>query len=251
MSNREQYPRISLELTGEQVDQGQKLELPERESHYLQNVLRLKTGEKLILSCQRNSWLCTLIESSQIKIESPWQTTESLSFVKTLAFATCKGDKNELVIQKATELGVQSILLWQSQNSVAKIPSEKIAKKLARWKSIAQAACAQSKRNNCPQIEISSNLAQTLDIIKQKNSEQKIFFASTAINSKLLKNLDLRPSQMHLLIGPEGDFSSQEIDELQHAGAMPFSLGPQILRSETAAIAAVSAINALLGFRTL
>ena len=156
----------------------------------------------------------------------------------TLVQAVSSGEKMDFTVQKAVELGVAAIHPVLSAKSVVRLDGERGAKKLTHWRRIAIAACEQCGRNRIPDIRD----AVALDRY-QPSAGSKILLSPSG--SGRLANLPKGP--VVLAAGPEAGFSDAEEQWLQRAGFAPVRLGPRVLRTETAALAALAALNALAG----
>jgi 16S rRNA (uracil1498-N3)-methyltransferase len=144
------------------------------------------------------------------------------------------------IIQKAVELGATGILPWQAERSVLKLDGERAAKRLAHWQGVAIAACEQCGRNRLPRIDAPGRLA---DVLARSQGRRQVVLSP-------LPGAAADPiwrEACALVIGPEGGFSPAELATLTAAGAASLTLGPRILRTETAGLAALSALNARLG----
>lgn len=232
-----------------------QITLPRDEAHHVKNVLRLKEGAFLeIISRDSHkkyeAVLQTLEPEVQVRILRLSSSTSSISKVNPLIFALCKGDTNEWVLEKACELAVSSIVIFQAEHSVVKLKSaEDAEKKLVRWNKICDAASKQSGNPNIPQIFFCKNLNEALlkaDALG--SSEQLKVCCSLSENTIDLNTLPTEPRNISLIIGPEGDLSKKEEESLKQQEYKFATLGPYTLRAETAAISAVSAINAIFGY---
>ena len=165
----------------------------------------------------------------------------------TLFQSLVKGDKFEWVIQKAIEIGVQQIVPMQTTYCVSKMDKSKKSKtKVKRWNKIAQSAAKQSGRGIIPQVANPVSFKEALELSKEMD------FACIAYEKEDRTNLKSyiegsRGKKISVLIGPEGGFSKEEIDQAQEAHVQAITLGPRILRSETASIVLVSNILYELG----
>ena len=159
-----------------------------------------------------------------------------------LAQAISKGDRMELVIQKAVELGAASITPLITARCVVRLDAERLHKKQLQWQAIAIAACEQSGRNLVPMIYQASALEPFL---LQNRATTK--FILDPRSTKSLRDVSLPTGDIALLIGPEGGLSDDEVALAEHALFQPIRLGPRILRTETAAIVAIGVLQALCG----
>lgn len=147
----------------------------------------------------------------------------------------------EWVVQKATELGVSSVTPLLSERGEVKLRGERADKKQAQWQQIAYSACEQCQRNRPPQINPITPLHQ---LLAGESSALKLVLhhrSTAALQSYSA------PTSVCLLIGPEGGFSDAEIDAAQAAGFQPLTLGPRVLRTETAPLAAIAALQTVWG----
>ncbi|MEI6517166.1 MAG: RsmE family RNA methyltransferase [bacterium] len=229
----------------------QQIELSQENAHYLRDVLRLKDGDHLELGDPDSGAIFSAVILSTtsavtVLIKEALPDTQLLQRPIVLLFALCKGQKNELVCDWATELGCSSIIFWQAERSVVRLKDEReLSAKAARLTKIAQAAAQQSKQSRPPQIHVVRSLsaaAQTLP--------------SNSVGLKLYCSLSPDAAQIHALlstlnnsvatavvIGPEGDLSPEEETLLKSSGWLPVSLGKSTLRSELAALTAIIAVR--------
>jgi len=229
------------------VDAGLKphasIELPEAAAHHAARVLRLSAGDSVVLFDGSGG-------EYEARLEMPGrgrvlaETGERRDFEResplavTLLQAVSSGERMDFTIQKAVELGVAAIHPVYSERSIVRLSGEREAKRLAHWRRVAVAACEQCGRNRIP--EIAAPMA--LDRYRAAG-DSKILLAPSAAQ----RLADLARGPLVLAAGPEGGFSEQEEALLQRAGFVAARLGPRILRTETAALAALAALNALAG----
>jgi len=210
---------------------------------HLTNVLRVRQGEKLILCNGDNTDYATAITSVAKNIfcivENILPCTTEPKHRVTLYQAMPKGDKMDLIIQKAVELGVHEICPVITSRSLIKIKDGE--KKAERYNRIAESAAGQSMRGIIPKVHKPINLkdaaANNLTFVAYE--EEQAFSLKTALQS-------FDSYEISIWIGPEGGFTPEEILSLQKQGAAPVSLGKRILRTETAAIAAIAQILCFL-----
>lgn len=210
-------------------------------------VLRMQAGDKLTLFKGDNQEYEALITDVHKKRVEVMITAQQLinresPRVIHLAQAISKGDRMETVVQKAVELGVTSITPLITERCVVKLDAERMEKKRLQWQAISIAACEQSGRNQVPEILP----VLTLDnYIKKLLSDLNFVLYPEA--AKSWRNYTFDNHQIGLLIGPEGGLSDNEIRLLFANNFVPLSLGPRILRTETAAITALSVLQAVCG----
>ncbi len=213
--------------------------------NHIVNVLRMKKGERLIVSDGASGDLCAvedicdgsvtlrIIEEGYKKAELP---------VKIYLFqALPKSDKMELIIQKAVELGVYAIVPTQMKRCVVKLDDKKKESRRQRWQAIAESAAKQSKRNIIPEVYPVMTYGEMLKKAKELDLflvpyENEMGMAATKDALSRIKS----GMSVGILIGSEGGFEISEIEKAQEAGGLRISLGGRILRTETAAITAVS-----------
>ncbi len=213
--------------------------------NHIKNVLRMDIGENLLVSSNSNSDLCEISEfqtdSVLVKvIKENYQNTE-LPLKIYLFQGLPKSDKMELIIQKCVELGVYGIIPVEMNRCVVKLDDKKKRSKIERWQAISESAAKQSKRNIIPKIydcmsyKKAVEMAKELDLILVPYENEEGMVAA----KKALENLkDVK--SVGIFIGSEGGFEESEIELVKSAGGEVISLGKRILRTETAAITAVS-----------
>ncbi len=216
-----------------------------KDYNHIKNVLRMNFGDTFFVSSAGQSHLCALKEFgldslvAEILEENCNDTTLPINII--LFQGLPKGDKMELIIQKTVELGVSEIVPTEMKNCVVKIEEKKKESKRNRWQAISEAAAKQSKCNFVPEISKISSFNDVLKRVKDTDlflvpyeNEDGILSTKQCL-SEIKKGMSVG-----LLIGPEGGFNDAEIEALKQAGAKTISLGKRILRTETAAITAVS-----------
>ena len=212
-------------------------------THYVVNVMRLKRGANLNFFNENGEWKSEVIFLSKDRVEVKFlekiKQSNNLSKIE-LAFCLVKKNPLETILQKATELGVNKIIPIVSERTEVKELN------YVRAKRIVIEATEQSNQLVPPKIE---NVIKLKDFLKTLDETSKLLFAD--INSKEnLKNEDLRNfKSLCILIGPEGDFSSEERQSiLQIRSVKPFTLSRHVLRSDTAVISAISLVNFINNF---
>jgi len=218
------------------VDAHVRVDLPKEKAHYLSNVHRLKTGDAFAVfngkGCEFAATLELISKRQAVAVigEMTRQDPEPL-FTLTLAQALGKQGKMETVIQKAVELGATSIQPFTSRHTMVKLKAQQLESKLSRWQTIADEAARQSRRTWGCEIKAPCSL----DILEvEKTGVCLIAWEgddAAPINGALSAN---KPESAIVIVGPEGGFDKEEIDALTARGVTPVSLGPRILRTETA-----------------
>ncbi|MBA2657299.1 MAG: 16S rRNA (uracil(1498)-N(3))-methyltransferase [Tatlockia sp.] len=225
----------------------QTFDLTSEAGQHIGVVLRMQAGAKLTLFCGDNREFSTIIlavhrKKVTVKIIEERVVNRESSCKIHLAQSISKGERMEFVVQKAVELGVASISPVSTSRSVLRLDAERMEKKLAQWQAVAIAACEQSGRNQIPLIKPIMTLN---DYLLENNAELKLVLDPREI--KTWRDYDSKQAEITLLIGPEGGFSEEELEQIFSAGFSPLTLGPRILRTETAAITAISVLQAVSG----
>ena len=210
--------------------------LDKSQSHYLIKVMRLKKDDIFSLFNKSGEWEAKVLDITKGIIK--FRTIKQLRLKENvkeiwLAFSPIKSNYQNFMIQKATELGVSKFIpIIFERTIVRKINTDRLEK-------IVIEACEQSNRINIPSID----QAQNLDSFLNSNTMNLIFTDLNSKNKKIDKT-DLKDKPICIIIGPEGDFSEKERDEiLSFDGVQPLKINENILRSETAVISAISIIN--------
>lgn len=213
--------------------------------NHIKNVLRMRVGDEVLVSFEGNSDLCAIEKFSDdavhLKITQENYNQTELDLKIYLFQGLPKSDKMELIIQKAVELGAAGIIPVEMSRCVVKLDPRKKASKTERYRAIAESAAKQSKRNTIPEVfepmcyNDALKKAGQMDLFLVPYENEDGMLATKAQLSKLK---DCKT--VGILIGPEGGFEEKEIEDALKAGGKTISLGKRILRTETAAICAVS-----------
>ena len=226
---------------------GDAVALPEDAAAHLLRVLRLQAGDACVLfngdghdydarivAIGKRDARAEIVGARRIDNESPLR----IALLQGIA----RGEKMDWILQKATELGVARILPVNSERSEVKLDAQRADKRLAHWREVVVSACEQSGRATVPDVAAPQALAQAA-----ASREGRSFildpFAGTSLAA--LHGIELRACT--LAIGPEGGWSPRDREQLVAAGFEGLRLGPRVLRTETAGIAAISALQALCG----
>lgn len=195
-------------------------------------VFEIVLNEKIYEAKMLDDERCKIISQKEINSESP---------IKIYMYQGLpKSDKLELIIQKATELGVSSVTPFTSSRTIVKWDNKKESKKLKRYEEIAESASKQSKRIVIPKINELISFNELINISKDRFTI--VAYENRGITIKETIKLN-NTEEFNIIIGPEGGFSEDEILKLEDSGAYIVNLGNRILRTETAAIALVSMIQ--------
>ena len=215
--------------------------------NHIKAVLRLKIGDKIIVSSGGKSNLCEIESFTDgaavaLIIEEDYNDT-ALPVSITLYQGLPKSDKMELIIQKAVELGVDNIVPVEMARSVVKLDGKKADSKTMRWQAIAESAAKQSKRNSIPKVNGVLSFKKAMDEAKNLDMLIVPYESKDGMNSTLLALKEIKAGmKIGVLIGPEGGFEQSEIAVAESIGGKVVSLGKRILRTETASITALSMI---------
>lgn len=217
--------------------------LDDGDVHHLLHVMRMNKGDNIEVVFD-GSLFIAFIESTNpliIKINHKVESDVELKHDVTLFFALAKGDKIDFVCQKATELGAKNVVLVNTKRCVTKFDDKDINKKLSRFSKIAKEASEQSHRLNVPNIIGVINLKDINNYLCDYNYVAYEKEAGTTENA--FCNID---GSVSVFIGPEGGFDEKEVEYLESIGFKTVSLGKRILRTETAAVYALSVIGFLM-----
>lgn len=223
------------------------LELSPEASHHVALVLRMQPGQKLTLFCGDNREFEALIHAVKkkqvwVQIAEVKEKSRESPLKIHLAQAISKGERMEWVMQKSVELGVSSIRPLITERCVVKLDKDRWEKKWHQWQSIVMSACEQCGRNEIPLVHPPMVLQ---DYLAHVNSPLRLILDPES--SITWRHYDLNHSDIDLLIGPEGGLSSDEIQQAHQHNFSSLTLGPRVLRTETAALAALSILQALGG----
>lgn len=227
---------------------GATIDLPPEAAHHATKVLRMNEGDGVILFDGRGGeWFGTLRrvgKTMAVALESYDAEDREAPLAITLAQGLPAADKMDWIVQKSVELGVARIAPVACRRSVIRLSGERMERRGAHWQAVAIAACEQSRRNRVPEVAPLLDLPQFLSAAAGDNGMRLILAPGAATR---LAELPKPAGPVTLLIGPEGGFEDGEIDAAKSAGFQAVSLGPRVLRTETAGLAALAAMMALWG----
>ncbi len=236
-------PRI---FTGQRLESGQVLDLEAGPAGHVARVLRMAAGDALVLfdgcggefpatllQCDRRAVTVELAAKREREVESPLPVH--------LGIAVSRGERMDWVVQKATELGVAAITPLFTARTEVKLRGERAAKKLQHWGQVAISACEQCGRNRLPVI---GELCELDRWLQDAVAECRLVLHHRAGPSALA---GAAPASVALLVGPEGGLSEAEIELAEHRGFQSLALGPRVLRTETAPLAALAILQARWG----
>ncbi|MBI2884681.1 MAG: 16S rRNA (uracil(1498)-N(3))-methyltransferase [Candidatus Omnitrophica bacterium] len=217
------------------------------ELHHLSRVLRLAVGDRVAcLDGQGREYQGVIARQTSrdvvIQLDRPPREAARRRPL-WLAQAMLKSDRFEWVIQKATELGASTITPLITDRVVPTLLPRQASHKLERWRRIAQEAAKQCGRATLPAIESPRPMAEVVPVMTAEGLTLIPTLSTTAVPIRSVLEANRAPQAVAVFIGPEGDFTAAEVAHAQAHGARPVSLGPQTLRAETAAIAALAMLN--------
>jgi 16S rRNA (uracil1498-N3)-methyltransferase len=223
--------------------------LSENAAAHAIRVMRLKVGDTLTLFCGDGvDYHCALVsvekKTASVEVLSQEKISNESPLNMRLLQGISSGDRMDYTIQKAVELGVTEIFPLSTERSVTKLSGDRAEKRVEHWQGVAIAACEQSGRAVLPKIHFPLTLAQWLS---QHDTQQSLNLLLNPVAAKTLAQLTKPENQIHLLIGPEGGLSPGEIELANHNNFQSIVLGPRILRTETAALTAISSMQTLWG----
>lgn len=223
--------------------------LPPAAAHHVQHVLRLNPGAVLTLfdgeGSERDAVILRVGKTGvTVQVGAQREVDRESPLRIVLAQGVSAGERMDYTIQKAVELGVAAIQPLESSRSVVRLDPQRGAKRLAHWQAIAAAACEQCGRNRVPSVQPVMSFASWLGALGPRATQALLLSPRGTLGIRDLK----RPAAgVTLLAGPEGGLAPEEQQAAERAGFTPVRLGPRVLRTETAAVAAIAAMQTLWG----
>lgn len=216
-------------------------------AHHAASVLRLKPDQAIVLfNGDGNEYSATITDVDRRKVTVTADACLALTKESPLSLhlgqGVAKGDRMETVLQKSVELGVTEITPLITERCNVKLDEKRWQKKYEQWLKILHGACEQSGRNVIPTLHPATPLAPWL---AQSSQQTRVILAPGS--EKALSGLDYNHHGFRLLIGPEGGLSESEVRQASELGFQPCTMGPRILRTETAALASISILQAQHG----
>lgn len=221
-------------------------------ARHISKVMRMESGDQIVIVHVDTAFICEIVSIGQdVVVKQTGKTIPSpeMPIKVDIACGLPKGDKLELITQKGTELGMNALIPFSAERSIVKWDEKKGEKKTERLQKIAQEAAEQSHRTSIPTIGNPVSFKHLLTLVSKYDA---VFIADeedakketrTRFAEKLKKVYDNELKSILLIFGPEGGISRNEADSLLQAGAETMSLGPRILRAETAPLYALAAIS--------
>jgi 16S rRNA (uracil1498-N3)-methyltransferase len=230
------------------LEPGAEIALPASAANHVARVLRLRAGAPVVafdgsgrdyhcevVAIEGNRVRVRVGEAAEVRRESP--------LAVTLVQAVSRGERMDLTLQKATELGVRDVVPVLSTRSVVRLDERQAAAKLRHWQAVVTSACEQSGRSVVPRIHVPLSLDQYL----ADSPRDGLRLVPSPGASESLAGLGVAPARVELLVGPEGGFEDGELLDAERAGFRPVRLGPRVLRTETAGIVALAVLQSMWG----
>lgn len=226
---------------------GDRLRLSGAEARHAVTVSRMGVGERISVGDGRGAVFSGEIVAAEREfVEFTVDGVETIAPRRpriTLVQALAKGDRDEMAIQAATELGVDRVIPWSASRSVSRWDGPKIAKGVQRWTTIVREASKQSLRAWVPAV---GDLTTTRQLAALTSGARMLLLEPTADVTLMQATTNADAEEFVLVVGPEGGIAPAELDALIAAGAISVRLGPEVLRTSTAGPAAVAILSAAL-----
>jgi 16S rRNA (uracil1498-N3)-methyltransferase len=236
----------------DKLGKGSEARLPTDAAHHALRVLRLSIGDPVTLfngaggeyqsritrMGRGEVWVKTLAYSEPVR---------ETSIELVLAQGLSSGDRMDLTLQKSVELGVGSIQPIRAERSIVRLSAERAARRVEHWRNLVISACEQCGRNRIPQVAAPATLQEWLGQMTARAASDELRLLLSPDAQASIRSLPPGATRIVLLAGPEGGFSPTEIAAAASRDFIPVRLGPRILRTETAALAALAALQALRG----
>ena len=227
---------------------GATLDLPEEAAHHAARVLRMKEGDQVrLFDGNGGQWLCRILRLKPVPhvvLESFEESATESPLRVTLVQSLPASDKMDWVVQKCVELGVTAIQPVAARRSVIRLSGEKAERRARHWQSVAISASEQCGRTVVPAVVDLLDLPQYLALPAAENELRLILAPGAEVR---LRDMPPPTGPVTVLIGPEGGFEESELPMARSVGFQPVSLGPRVLRTETAGPAVMSALMTLWG----
>lgn len=241
--------RVPRLYVGERLRPGATLDLPDEAAHRASRVLRLGAGDALTLfdgSGGEYEARVVAIARSRVTVSVGAHYAHECEspLAITLVQGLSSSDKMDFIVQKSVELGVGAIQPVLTGRSIVRLTSDRGKAKLAHWRRVAISACEQCGRNRVP--EVRDAIALQVYCAKPEPAPIRLLLSPRG-EARLADFAAVAGSAVALAAGPEAGFGSEDESLLIHSGFVPVRLGPRVLRTETAALAALAALNVLRG----
>lgn len=221
--------------------------LPAAAAHHALRVLRLRQGEAVrLFDGHGGEYAGSIVRAERgevaVAVEAHLDIERESPLAITLVQALQAGDRMDMTIQKAVELGVTAIVPVHSRRSLIRLDAARAARRVGHWRQVVASACEQCGRNRLPQVADVDSLEHWL--ARPAGAELRLFLSPLAERTLAASTV---PASLELLVGPEGGLATDEATAAALAGYVPVRLGPRVLRTETAGMAALAAVQARWG----
>lgn len=231
------------------LETGARLALPERAAHHAARVLRLRNHDPIVLFDGRGGeYTATIasLERDTVHVAvGEWQDVERESpLAITLVQGISSAERMDFTLQKAVELGIAAIQPLSTEKSIVRLDARRAASRVGHWRRIVISACEQCGRNRVPEVRSPVSVTELCEATRDQDAK---WLLSPEAALRLRDATGGPSASLVMAIGPEAGFSDAETRSLLDAGFTAVRLGPRILRTETAALAAIAALNAIAG----
>ncbi|RDS85415.1 16S rRNA (uracil(1498)-N(3))-methyltransferase [Dyella psychrodurans] len=223
--------------------------LPSQAAEHVARVLRMNPGDALtVFNGDGYDYAATVVAVGKrdvmVRVESRELVANESPLHLTLAQGVARGEKMDLIVQKATELGVARIVPLFTERSEVKLDPSRAEKRLLHWRAVAASACEQSGRVRVPEVTPAQPLQTWLENLADDDTQRLALLPEGTMRTREVR---FGASRGLLVVGPEGGLGDRDVAALRETGFQGLRLGPRILRTETAGLAALAALQALHG----
>lgn len=226
-----------------------EVSLPAQAAEHVARVLRMDAGDTLtVFNGDGYDYAATLVSVGKrdvvIRVEGREEIANESPLQLTLAQGVARGEKMDLIVQKATELGVARIVPLFTERSEVKLDASRAEKRLQHWRAVAVSACEQSGRTRVPEVVPALSLQAWLENLADDGAQRLALLPEGTLQARELR---FGTAGGLLVVGPEGGLGERDVASLRESGFQGLRLGPRILRTETAGLATLAALQALHG----
>jgi 16S rRNA (uracil1498-N3)-methyltransferase len=244
--------RLTRVFVEGELQSGSLVELPRETAAHLAKVLRARAGDEVVLFNGDGREFTGAIEKVQgwrvgVSIGAARSMDRESPFRLTLVQSVARGERMDFIVQKATELGVARIVPVLSRRSVVRLDESQSVSKQAHWRAVAVSACEQCGRNRLPSVDAPQPLLNYLGSLAQATAGEVLRLVLEPERARRTSASLRAASCAEIAIGPEGGFAAEELEALDLSAFTRVTLGPRVLRTETAAIAAIAVLQARFG----
>ena len=238
-------------FTHQALASGASLKLEAEPSRHIAKALRMRVDDRLCLFCGDGREAVAVITAIErqgvsVRVESLQDANRESPLRITLAISISRGDRMDTIVQKATELGVNDIWPLISERTGVRLDASRLDRKVEHWRRIAVSACEQCGRNRLPEIGAPAPFSEILER-SVGAAELRLLLHPDPAGDTAGRQTPSALSSLLLLVGPEGGFSDDEVRGAREAGFTSLQLGPRVLRTETAPLAAIAVAQARWG----